>query len=578
MAAPETSIEVLDPRPLQHGGPPVKTAPRLDSLEGKTIGLLWNGKAMGDVALRRVAELIGEQHSDVKFKFYSGSMPCSPDLLDQLAEECDAAIGCTADCGSCTSWMTHDCVQIERKGIPTVILASHGFEHDVEVSARAFAMPDPYYVVVPQVYNNLTEEQAVAQTDPMVDEVVGRLTVGEVAPRLSQDSQPQPSWSYRASDPTALLAEFNRDFMTRDWGDGYPLWPPTRGAVDALIGGVDGNPDDLVCMLPPGNGEATVEKVAVNAAMAGCRPEEMPVVLAALRAIANINPAPRGALMSTSAYAPLILVNGPLGKRLGINGGRTCVGPGRQNEVNIRISRAIVFCLKNLGSWYPGVMDLDTIGTTRKHIVVVSENEDESPWEPYHVSRGFRATDDVATVFWTSGEWDIAIQGHTDPQQLARAIASFSGGNNSSGYFTTLDGTGDSGLGRLLFLAPPHAQPLAREGGFSKAGLEKFMFHNGTEPVARMIEPVRKLQQDGKIKPEWEWLFQLSDQAAHAMTMPVIEKSESYSIVVVGSVRAKDLLMPTRQRPNSELITLTPQPVGAHGDGSLSNTIQGAAR
>jgi len=246
--------------------------------------------------------------------------------------------------------------------------------------------------------------------------------------------------------------------------------------------------------------------------------------------------------------------------------------------VNIRISRAIVFCLKNLGSWYPGVMDLDTIGSTRKHIVVVAENEDESPWEPYHVSRGYRATDDVATVFWTSGEWDIAIQGHTDPQQLARSIAAFSGGNNSSGYFTNLDGTGESGLGRLLFLAPPHAQPLAREGGFSKAGLEKFMFHTGTEPVSRMIEPVRKLHQDGKIKPEWEWLFDLSDDAARRMTMPVIEKPEWYSIVVVGSVRAKDLLMPTRQKPNSEPITTTPQPRGAGRSDSPSGTSQGATR
>ena len=575
MAAPQPTIEVLDPRPDQHGGPPVKTAPRLDSLEGKTIGLLWNGKANGDVALRRTAELIGELYADVKFKFYSGSMPCSPALLDQLVDECDAAIGCTADCGSCTSWMTHDCVQIERKGLPTVILASHGFEHDVEVSARAFAMPDPFYVVAPLVYNNLTEQQAVAQTEPMVHEIVSRLTVADIGTRSSLDSQPLPSWSYTAPDPTSLLLKFNRDFMTRDWGDGYPLWPPTRRAVDELIGGVDGNPDDLVCMLPPGNGEATVEKVAVNAAMAGCRPEEMPVVMAALRVIANIRPVPRGALMSTSAYAPLLLVNGPMAKRLGINGGRTCLGPGRQNEVNIRISRAVVFCLKNIGSWYPGVMDLDTIGTTRKHIVVVAENEDESPWEPYHVSRGYRTTDDVVTVFWTSGELDVSIQGHTDPQHLARSIASFSGGNNSSGYFTNLGGTGDTGLGRLLFLAPPHAQPLAGEGGFSKAGLEKFMFHHGGEPISRMIEPVRKLHQDGKIRPEWEWLFDLSDDAARQLTLPVIEKPEWYSIVVVGSVRAKDLLMPTRQKPNSELITDKPRPEGTDVSGSQTATDQG---
>ncbi len=121
-------LEVLDPTPTRHGGKPVKTAPRLQSLEGKTVGLLWNGKALGDVALKRTAELIAERVPNVTFKFYSGSMPCGPALLEEVAAQCDAAIGCTADCGSCTSWITHDCVQLERKGKPTVIIASSGFE------------------------------------------------------------------------------------------------------------------------------------------------------------------------------------------------------------------------------------------------------------------------------------------------------------------------------------------------------------------------------------------------------------------------------------------------------------------
>jgi hypothetical protein len=553
-------LEVLDPTPKSHGGKPVKTAPRLDSLEGKTVGLLWNGKALGDVALRRTAELIAEQVPNVTFNFYSGSMPCGPALLNQVAAECDAAIGCTADCGSCTSWLVHDCVQLERKGKPTVIIASAGFEHDVEASARAFAMPDPFYVVAPRVYNNLDEAQALAQTDPLVTEVLTKLVTGATVGRVGANGNGngKGSWTYSSTDDINALIDFNQDFLDRDWGDGYPLWPPTRKAVDELIGGVDGDKGDVVCLLPPGNGEATVEKVAVNAAMAGCRPEEMPVIMAALRAIANMRPVPRGALMSTSAHAPLVLVNGPLGQSLGINGKRACLGPGKQNAVNIRISRAIVCSLKNIGSWSPGVMDMDTIGTTRKHIVVVAENEDESPWEPYHVSQGYEQTDDAVTVFFTSGEWDISIQGHVDPQQLARAVASFSGGNNSGGYFTSLGGNAEFGsLGRLLFMPPPHAIPIA-ESGFTKRGLEKFMYHQGKEPVSRLIEPIRKLHKDGKIKPEWQWLFDLSDDEARRLTLPVIERPEWYSIVVVGTIRAKDLLMPTRVAPLTEPITRTP--------------------
>lgn len=220
----ETSLEVCDPRSDRHGGgPPVNTAPRLHTLEGKTIGLLWNAKANGDVALHRVAELILAQSADVKFKFYSGSIKCDPALIQQLIDECDAAIGCTGDCGSCTSWMTHDLVQIERAGLPTVLIASHGFEHDVEVSGRAFGMPDPYYVVVPEVYNNLSKEQSVAQTDPVVDEVVAKLTIANFIVQSGVAGEPLPMWTYQSNDPKSLMVDFNRDFMSRDWGDGYPI-------------------------------------------------------------------------------------------------------------------------------------------------------------------------------------------------------------------------------------------------------------------------------------------------------------------------------------------------------------------
>lgn len=560
MTSGSEALEILDPTPERHGGPPTKTAPRLDSLQGKTVGLLWNGKPMGDVALRHAAELISREVPDVRFTFYSGSMPCSPALLATLVEECDAAIACTADCGSCTSWITHDCVQVERKGIPTVIIASKGFEHDVETSSRAFAMPDPFYVTVPLVYNNLEADATVEQTTPVVGEIIAKLTTGATVERVTDPGQRHVSWRYSGADAFDQLAEFNRDFLSRDWGDGYPLLPPTRARVDALVDGVDGAADDVVCLLPPGNGEATVEKVAVNAAMAGCVPEEMPVVMAALRAIAGMRPVPRGALMSTSAHAPLFVVNGPLGRRLGINGARACLGPGRQNEVNLRIGRAVVLALKNLGSWYPGVMDLDSVGTPRKNIVVVAENEAESPWEPYHVSQGYALDDDTITLFFTSGEWDISIQGHLSGHQLAAAVASFSGGNNSGGYFTNLGGTAEfSGLGRLLFMPPPHALPIAG-AGFTKQGLEKFMYHQGREPISRLIEPVRKLHADGKIKPEWEWVFALSDDEARRQTLPVIERPDQYSIVVVGSVRAKDLLMPTRTMPFTERITASPAP------------------
>ena len=560
-------LEVVDPTPRRFGGKAEQLADRLPSLEGRTIGLLWNSKANGDVALRRAGEMIAERVPGVDVRFFNGNTPSDPAVVDQAARECDAVIGCTADCGACSSWIAYDCAQLERRGIPTVIIVSAGFEHDVEASAEAFAVPGLQYVVVPKVYNNLEAEESVTQTEPVVDGIIKLLTSPGEASRASETDEhgaerPAQALSYEGPTWPAAADAFNREFLDREWGDGYPLIPPTRDKVDAILKEIDASEDEILCLVPPGNGEGTALAIAANAAMAGCQPREVPVVLAVLRALSEMNETragdTRSVLSSTSAHAPLIVVNGPAAKELGINGGRSCLGPGKQNEVNLRIGRAIGLCLRNLGRWVLGVMDLDTLGTTRKHISVIAENEAESPWEPLHVSQGFRPEDSTVTVFFTMGEWDIPIQGHQNAQQLAAAIASLSAGNND-GYFGSLFSGASaeekrrSGLGRLMLIQPPHAIPLS-EGGFSKHGLQKYFYFQGQEPIQRLIEPFKKQYADGKVKPEWQWAFELTPQEAAVRTLPVLESPEAYHIVVAGSVRAKDLLFPTRSIPYTVLL------------------------
>jgi hypothetical protein len=467
---------------------------------------------------------------------------------------------------------------LERNGKPAVIIASAGFEKNLQAAADAFNYPDVKYVVVPRVYNNLSTGEAREQTEPVVDQVVAALLgkspngdgAGVVA--APAESSANRSLDFSGDGELDALQRFNREFLDRDWGDGFPLWPPLPAKVAELCEGVDGDPDDLVCELPPGNGLATVRLVAANAAMAGCRPQEMPVIMAILRAIAKNDPIAMSiVLLSTSAHAGFVVVNGPIGTELGINGGRACIGPGRQNEVNLRIGRAVVLCLKNIGRWYPGVLDLDTLGTTRKFLAVIAENEAENPWEPYHVSQGYAPEDNTVTAFWTSGEWDISIQGHQDAAQLARAIGSYSGGANGLGWLGTLHGVSEPDeegkttlpvrFGRLLLLTPPHARPLA-EGGFGKKDLERLFWELGQEPIERLIEPFHKMHEGGKTRPEYDWLWDLSKEEQRTRTMPVIETPEDYTIVVAGSVRAKDLLFTTRCQQFTERITAKPDGSG----------------
>lgn len=516
---------------------------------------MWNAKSMGDVALWTAGNALAEQIDGLTVNFYNGSLPCDRALLERIAEECDVVIACTADCGSCTSWLTFDCVQLEKKGVPAVIIASAGFEDDLEASARAFGVPGIQFVVVPRVYNNITDEQARAQTAPVVGELLKLLTSGTVeAP--GHDVADDDDVVFEGPFDLDTFERFNAHFLENDWSDGHPVIPPTHDRVAALVDGIDLDADELVCLVPPGNGYATVRKIAVNAAMAGCLPTDMPVIVAALRALANVPPPlNRAGLMSTSAHAPTFIVNGPLARELGINGGRGCLGPGKQNAVNLRIGRAILLAMKNLGIWNHGVMDLDTMGTTRKHISVFAENEAESPWEPFHVTHGFDPDDSTVSCIFTAGDWDIQFQGHLDPAHLGRAIAANISGLQCLPNLTTFFGDLERPQeGRLLMVPPPHAIPLA-DGGFSKSAFARLLHQEVREPIYRIVEPLRKLAADGKMRPEWEWIFELSWEEMHRQLMPAIDRPELFHIVVAGSVRGKNLVFPTVTEMVTEKIT-----------------------
>jgi hypothetical protein len=549
-------LEVLNPTADKYGTEAAGLAPRPRSLAGQTVGLLWNGKPNGDIALRAIGAELESRFEGLQTRFYSGSIPCDRGLLEQVTAECSVAVTCTADCGSCSSWMTHDTIALERAGVPAVIVVSKGFEEDVEASARAFALPDVQSVLVPSVYNNATEEVSVQQSIDALPGIVERLEGALGVEDGHREKLESPAViAFRADSATELFEQFNAYFTDRDWGDGYPLLPPTQAAVDALLQSIT-DPDEVLYTLPPGNGQVTPRKIAVACAMAGATAAELPVVEAILRAFNDPqqNVRLRTVLMSTSAHAPFVLVNGPIARSLGINGGRACVGPGSQNQVNLRIGRAVTLALKNLGAWYPGVLDMDTIGSVRKNVVVISENVDESPWTPFHVDAGYGADENTVSLFITLGEADVGFQGHLDPHQLARSISSFD--SVQSGYFSGLFGgekAKESPSGRLLLVAPPHADALA-EGGIGKEEFRDLLFQYGHQPLSRVLEQWRKLHADGKTFPEWDWAFELSEDEQQSRTLPVVRDRDRYVLVVCGSTRGKDLFMPTALPPVSVVV------------------------
>ena len=177
--------------------------------------------------------------------------------------------------------MVHDMIEVERMGKPAVPIISGRFEGDAIASSRAFGMPALRFVIVPRIYRNLSPAESISNTEPAFDDLVGMLTAdGDGA---FDDSPMEQAYRFEGEDRFDAVQRMNDDFLRSDWGDGFPLLPATRGAVDELIDGVSLPADHVVCDMPPGFGIATVEKIAVNAAAAGAMPEHMPVIVAAVR-------------------------------------------------------------------------------------------------------------------------------------------------------------------------------------------------------------------------------------------------------------------------------------------------------
>ena len=430
--------------------------------------------------------------------------------------------------------MVHDMIEIEKTGKPAIPIVSGRFEEDAIASSRAFAMPDLQFVIVPRIYRNLAIEECVSQTEAAIDDIIEVLTIDQEHGRKERDSTAATE-RFEGDDRWDAILKMNEQWLLRDWGDSLVLYPPTPEAVNDLISGTGLDRNDLVCDMPPGFGLATVEKIAINAAMAGAKPEQMPVVIAAVKALSEVGEhGGKSLLMSTSPHAPMLVVNGPIAKDLGINP-RSGLGPGRDNEANITIGRAFSLCLRNLGYWYPGQMDMDTIGTTRKFVHCVAENEDMSPWQPFHVDQGYGPDESTVSVFITDGELDVQDQGNTTAEGLLKTIA----------YGSTF-GTRElrsSNVGeRLIFMPPDVARPVGGQG-FSKQEARQFIHFHANHSLGKMIQYIPI--DDARVGTQWRWLEGLTEQERLDITVPLLESVDRWYIVVVGADRAKTLVMPT---------------------------------
>jgi len=261
-------------------------------------------------------------------------------------------------------------------------------------------------------------------------------------------------------------------FLSKGWTDGLPVIPPTIERVEAFLAQANVASDDIIGVIPPKWVELTVEKLAVNAVMAGCKPEYMPVLAAAIKAMCESAFNLYGVQATTNPVGPMLAVNGPVGKRIGLKADTGALGPGWR--ANVTIGRAIRLVLINVGGGTPGDMDRATQGMPGKLFFCLAENEEASPWEPFHVEKGYPADTSTVTVIGASGSLNLIDQGSLDAEGLLRTFASalsVIGTNNI--YF---------GGDPVLLISPEHADTLSK-GGFKKRDVKEHLFNSACTPV-----------------------------------------------------------------------------------------------
>ncbi|HIF72747.1 MAG TPA: hypothetical protein EYQ61_09365 [Dehalococcoidia bacterium] len=437
--------------------------------------------------------------------------------------------------------MIHDMIMVEKMGKPGVAIVSGRFESDAVASSRAFGMPDLQWVVVPHIYRNLDPETCRAQTEDAIDDLIGSLTSSIDA---REESEAVDTRRYEGEDRYDSILKMNQEFINEDLGDGLFLQPATPEAVAEMLKGTNLPSDHIVCDMPPGFGVATVEKIAINSVMAGAKPEHLPVVIAAVKALSKLGgQGGKSLLMSTSPQAPLLIVNGPVTKQLGLNPG-SALGPGRDNQINTLIGRAFALCFRNIGHWYLNKMDMDTIGTSRKFIQCIAENEDASPWQPFHVDQGFAAGESTVSIFVTDGELDVQDQGNHTAKGLLKNLA------YGLTFGTMSLQSPRSGQERLILMPPDVARPVGTQG-FSKQEAKEYIHEHARGSVGKLMQYM-PLEGEARVHDHWKWLEKLTEQQLLEITVPIMNEADDCYILVVGADRAKTAVFPSGPAPVTE--------------------------
>lgn len=301
------------------------------------------------------------------------------------------------------------------------------------------------------------------------------------------------------------------------WTDGLPIFPPTEGAVAAMLRYTDRDPEEIIGSVPPLNGVATIRKIAINAVMTGCRPEYLPVLIAAVEAMLEPEYNLYGRQTTTHPGAHLLIVHGPIRQELDVNCRFNVLGHGWR--ANATMGRALRLIMINLGGNKPGVTDMATHGHPGRYSYCMGEDEEGSPWTPFHVDRGFDKETSAVTVICAEAPHNVNDQVSKTPERYLGSAASTMSHLGANGIYR-----GGLHSEQILLITSESANWL-QSFGWSKADVQKFLFDHARQPI-------RELRDRGgwNTAPLPSCVNKDDDDAM----VPIVERPEDILILVGG--------------------------------------------
>jgi len=517
-----SGITVMNPH-IADDGAVLALAPQLSALKNARIAFVDNSKVNADLFLSRVRPVLEEMYgikSGVTIRKLAPKDELTDDDLRQLAEH-DAVIQCFGDCGTSTSISVFDGVRLERLGVPTATVCSTAFSRAARSQAAGRGMCDLPIIEIPHPMHTAPASAVKERAEAAVGALVNAL-ISRDAKSSRQESDPAAEMVELADVPETVQ-EF---FFSKGWTDGLPVVPPTNEAVSAMVAASGRDPAETIGPIPPRMRTATVEKIAINAVMAGCRAEYFPVVLAAVEAVLDENCRLYGIQTATNNASPLIIVNGPVARKLGMNARGNVFGQGCRATATI--GRAVQLVLRNIGGDLPGETDMSTQGQTGKFTFCIAENEAESPWEPLHVEHGFSPEDSTVTVIGASSGHNMFTYGC---ETGAEIIDHFVGALTALGHNNIIFPTGP-----LLVIGPEHAGVLARDG-YTKTSIREYLFKHARIPLSRFGKRTIR----GLHHRRAAWFSKVNDPDH----IGVADRPEDISIVVAGGAGIHSQFVPT---------------------------------